>query len=146
MLKLRHYYTIKTLLEQKKNISEIRDITGISRKTIRKVRNKLESGEILTEKGEIIVPKIERKSMFDPYKEKIKDWLIEKKPRTVILKKLKRKYGRDFKYSSLNYYINSNYPNINKEVYVPVITEPGKEAQVDFGYLGYFKVNIIKIN
>jgi transposase-like protein len=44
MKKVEMYYTVKTLLENGKNVSEIARICGIDRKTVRKIRNKIKEG------------------------------------------------------------------------------------------------------
>ena len=40
------YYTVKTLLGQGKNISQIARQLGIDRKTVRKIRDKVKVGEV----------------------------------------------------------------------------------------------------
>ena len=57
------YYTVKTLLGQGKNISQIAKQLGIDRKTVRKIRDKVKEGEVKP-------PKFSRKSVLDRYKSK----------------------------------------------------------------------------
>jgi len=40
------YYTVKTLLGQGKNISQIAKQLGIERKTVRKIRDKVKDSEV----------------------------------------------------------------------------------------------------
>jgi len=70
MLGLEMYYTVKTLLSQGKNISEISSELGIDRKTVRKIRDKVKDGEIETSK-------YSRVSILDGYKEEIIEYLSE---------------------------------------------------------------------
>ena len=122
------YYTIKTLLGCGKNISEISKDLGIDRKTVRKIRDRIN-------KGEIIPPQIERASRLDLQKDLILKYLSQGLTIVLIHQKLKER-GIEISYSGTRKYINKlrgpNLPNIL------VVTPPGKEAQVDFGYAGYF--------
>ena len=126
------YYTIETLLEIKKSISGIARELGIDRKTVRKIKKKLEAN-----KGEIEVPTIERKSYCSPYKEQIKEWLEKGLSARLIHERLQNRYGAKMCYSSVRNYVRKTKGG--GEVYVPVQTQAGEEGQVDFGYMGRFK-------
>jgi hypothetical protein len=62
------YYSVKTLLENGKSISEIARTFDIDRKTVRKIKKSIAEGEITP-------PSIERKSILDNYKNDIKSYL-----------------------------------------------------------------------
>ena len=63
MLGVEIHYTVKTLLGQGKNISQIARQLSIDRKTVRKIRDKVKEGEVKP-------PKFSRKSVLDRYKSK----------------------------------------------------------------------------
>ena len=55
--------------------------------------------------------------------------------------------GVDISYSGVKKYVRKLKGP--RDTYVPIVSPPGKEAQVDFGYAGYFnyggkKVNVLK--
>ncbi len=62
MLGVEMYYTVKTLLGQVKNISQIARQLGIDRKTVRKIRDKVKDGEVKP-------PKFSRRSVLYPYRD-----------------------------------------------------------------------------
>ncbi len=62
------YYSVKTLLNLGKNVSQIARELKIDRKTVRKIKKKVERGEIET-------PTIKRRSILDPYKDEIMEYL-----------------------------------------------------------------------
>lgn len=129
MLGVEMYYTVQTLLKQGKNISQISRELGIDRKTVRKIRDKVKDGEVK-------VPEFSRKSILDPYKEEIIEYLSEGLSAVLIHKKLVQQYELSVSYSCVKKYVKKlKGPGV---AYIPLITPPGEEAQVDFGYVGYF--------
>ena len=122
------YYTVKTMLEQGKSISAVAREVGIDRKTVRKIRDRIKNGEIRT-------PVMKRRSKLDNYKEEIIGYLEKGFSAVLIHQKLKEK-GVDITYSG----VKKNVRKLKgpKEAHVPIVSPPGKEAQVDFGYAGYF--------
>ncbi len=74
-------------------------------------------------------------SILEPHREEILSWTNDHKiPAKIIHKRIAEK-GIDISYPSVTRYLKT----LRKpEVYVPVVTAPGEEGQVDFGYLGLF--------
>lgn len=120
------YTTIKTLWERNKNKSKIAKETKHDWKTVAKVIKSVEAGEQMLKKKE-------REKELDKHKEKIINWLEENLNGLKIYEKLIEE-GIKISYSSVKKYIKA----IKKrtEIFVRFITEPGEEAQVDFGYIG----------
>ncbi|KAA0259349.1 IS21 family transposase [Deferribacter autotrophicus] len=129
------YYTVKTLLSQGKNISEISRELGIDRKTVRKIRDKVKDGKVET-------PKFSRVSVLEAYKEEIIEYLSEGLTAVLIHQKLTRDHDLSVSYSCVKKYVRKlKGPD---GIYVPLISPPGEEAQVDFGYIGYFYDKSVK--
>lgn len=61
-------YSVKTLIDQGKNNSEIARYLGIDRKTVRNLRRKINTESIKP-------PVINRNCILTPYKEEISDYL-----------------------------------------------------------------------
>ncbi len=133
-----YYHSVKTLLALGKNISEIARTLEIDRKVVRKIKRGLEEGTILNSEGIIKAPRMKKNSMFEKYNEEIKEMLSMNLKLTTILKKLNQKHGLELKYNTLNDYVNKNFNQ--KEVYIPLLSPPGEEGQVDFGYVGMYEV------
>lgn len=136
MLKMNYYYTIQTLLGRGKNISQIARELGIDRKTVRKIKNRFVDGTIVDKNGNILIPKVNRKSKLDPYKEDIKEFLERGYTITIMQRKLNELTGKEFNYNTIKYFVSKIKP---LETYIPIITPAGQEAQVDFGYAGIFE-------
>lgn len=126
------YYTVHTLLKQGWSISGIARELGIDRKTVRKIREKVKDGHIS-------VPRIKRKSKLDKYKEVIREYLDKGFSGVLIHRKLTEDFGVDITYSGVKKYVRKL--GVRKEGKLPILTPPGKEAQVDFGYAGKFLVD-----
>jgi len=129
MLGVEMYYTVQTLLKRGKNISQIARELGIDRKTVRKIRDKVKEGKVSS-------PKYSRKSILDPYREEILEYLSEGLSAVLIHQKLIYRYKLSVSYSCVKKYVRKLKGKSG--VYVPLISPPGEEAQVDFGYIGYF--------
>lgn len=123
------YYSVKTLSKKGKNISQISRELGIDRKTVRKILSRLKDGEVK-------VPEFSRKSILEPYKEEIIEYLSEGLSCVLIHRKLLEQHDcLSVSYSCVKKYVRKiKGPG---KVYVPLISPPGEEAQVDFGYCGY---------
>lgn len=78
------YYSVKTLLGLGKNVSQIARELKIDRKTVRKIKKKVERGEIET-------PTIKRKSILDSYKDEITEYLKNSLLRRINPSEAKRK-------------------------------------------------------
>ena len=135
MLGVEMYYSVKTLLSQGKNLSEISRELQIDRKTVRKIRDKLSSGKIEP-------PVFSRKSVLDVHKEEIIEYLSEGFSAVLIHERLCREKDLSVSYSCVKKYVRKLKGP--QGVYVPLISPPGEEAQVDFGYFGYLYDSSIK--
>jgi len=123
------YTTIKTLWERTKNKTEIARITGHDWKTVAKVIKNIEKG--------IEIPQYKpRGSLIDGYRQKILA-LLEKDLNGVRIHEELVKDGFRGSYPTVKRYINKLKRKDN--IFVRIHTEPGEEAQVDFGYLGITK-------
>lgn len=122
------YYTVKTLLEQGKSVSGISRDLNIDRKTVRKLRDKVRDG--------VNPPVIIKPSILDPYKEHIVSLMEEGLSGVLIHRRLKQEYEADISYSCVKKYVRKL--KVPDGPYVPLISPPGYEAQVDFGYAGVF--------
>lgn len=129
MLGVSMYYTVQTLLKQGKNISQISREVGIDRKTVRKIRDHVKDGEVKP-------PEFSRKSVLEAYKDDIVNYLSEGLSAVLIHDKLAEEQGLSLSYSSVKKYVRKLKNSC--KAYVPLISPPGEEAQVDFGYAGYF--------
>ena len=117
---------IMTLWERHKNKTKIAELTGHDWKTVAKVIKVVESGgKYPTQKPH---PRI-----LDPHKEQILEWM-EEGLNGVRIFELLRSMGAKVSYSTVKDYL----VHIRKkdEIFVRIETEPGEEAQVDFGYVG----------
>lgn len=130
------YYTVKTMLDHGKSISSIARDLGIDRKTVRSIRDRIKNGEIKT-------PMIKKFSKLDPYKEIILDYIDQGLSAVLIYEKLAQDKNVDITYSGVKKYVRKLRGP--KHPYVPIVSPPGKEAQVDFGYAGYFTNGIKKV-
>lgn len=92
------YYSVKTLLENGKSISEIARTFDIDRKTVRKIKKSIAEGEITP-------PSIERKSILDNYKNDIKSYLEDELNSVLIHQKLTEKYNLAISYSAVKRYV-----------------------------------------
>jgi transposase len=129
MLGVEMYYAVKTLLDRGKNLSEISRVLGIDRKTVRKIRDRLKEGKISP-------PEFSRKSVLEPYKDEIIEYLSEGLSAVLIHQKLLREKEISVSYSCVKKYVRKLKGS--EGVYIPLLLPPGEEAQVDFGYIGYF--------
>ena len=124
-------YTVKTLLERGKSLRAISRELGVNRKTITKIKDEIE-------KGNFDLHKIKRQNILGPYHEFVEK-LIEKKLTSILIhRKLIDEKDLNVSYPTVLRYVNSFKQS---EVYIPVETPPGEEAQVDFGYFGVFYKN-----
>ena len=123
------YYTVKTLLDKGKSLREISRILGINRQTVTKIRDQ-------TKKGSVEIPKQNRSKKLDGFESVISDFIEKGYTARIMHNILQEKHGLKIGYSTLAEYVSKLKP---KEVYIPVNTAPGEEAQVDFGYFGKFE-------
>jgi transposase len=129
MYRIEMWYTVKTLLERGKSLRAVSRELGISRKTVTKIRDELQTGGIKP-------PEICKSGILDDYHDYILE-LFEKQYTSVLIhRRLVQEKGLIVSYPTVLRYVNSIKQS---EVYVPVEVFAGEEAQVDFGYLGEFK-------
>lgn len=121
-------FTVKTLLAKGYSQRAISRELGISRKTVKKYFDQINTIGVL-------VPKIIKHKKLDPYKEQIKEWFSMGLTGVLILEKLKKEKGIQAGYATVSRYLSQFK---TPEVYIPLIAKPGEEGQVDFGYLGRF--------
>ena len=123
------YTTIKTLWERTKNKTEIARITGHDWKTVAKVIKNIEQG--------IEIPQYKtRESLIDDYKEKVLELLEQNLSGVRIHEELTRD-GFIGSYPTVKRYVNKI--KRKEDIFIRVHTQPGQEAQVDFGYFGMSK-------
>ncbi len=128
MIKRAMYTTIITLWKHVKNKTQISKVTGCDWKTVDKVICR-------HEKGEKFYGVKEAKSSLEPYKSKIEEFLERNMNGRRIHEEL-LEMGIKISYSAVKRYISKITANNN--VCIRFHTLPGKEAQVDFAYVGKF--------
>jgi len=116
------YYSVKALLGVGKNVSQIARELKVDRKTVRKIKKKVENGEIET-------PTIKRKSIFDNYKDEITEYIRGGLSAVLIHQKLQEKHGLDVSYSSVKRYVRKIKPS---EPFIPLLSPPGKPSTSRF--------------
>jgi len=131
---------------------KIRDSLGLDRKTIRRYIKRLQAAGItrdqpLPERDQLVqlVALIQNpKRSFrpaliklEPYDQQIKDWM-EEKDMTIrqVSRLLRENHELDVSYMSVYRYVRSRIQPKSESVTVRLHTEPGQQAQVDFGYVG----------
>jgi transposase len=128
MYRVDMYYTVKTLSQKGYSKRKISKELGIHRNTVTKILAGASSGDI--------GPKpFARSKLLDYYKEQIETWLSQEKTAVLIHEYLISKYSVNVAYPTVVKYVRSLK---HGEVYIPLLSDPGEEAQVDFGHLGSF--------
>ena len=129
MLGVAMYTTIKTLWEKTKNKTEIARLTGHDWKTVAKVIKSIEAG--------IEIPQYSpRQCLVDDYRQDVLK-LLEKDLSAVRIHEELVRDGFKGSYTTVKKYVSKLKRKEN--IFVRIHTEPGEEAQVDFGYLGISK-------
>lgn len=118
--------TVKTLAKQGKLQKDIAMEMNCHRNTI---------GNILKREGIVEKQTRYKSSYFDTFHDRIKEYLIRNITRLRIWELLTEEQGMDRTYDAMCKYIQAHFGK-KKEAYVVQVTEPGEEAEVDFGYLG----------
>lgn len=124
--------TIKTLIEKKYSQRAIAKTLGINRKTVKKYVEQIEKAKSLQD---IKTPVIAKSKKLDYYKAEIEQWLSQSLTGVLIHQRLIEEKNVSISYASISRFLK-NYKT--PEVYIPLISKPAEEAQVDFGYLGRF--------
>lgn len=128
MLTMYKQITIHTLHKQGLRQSVIANQLGCHRHTI---------ANVLSRENFIEKQTRQKGSLFDPYEQRIKEWI---KQDISILRQfeiLTQNYGVESTYVNLCKYIQARFPK-QKEAFGVQVTEPGEVAEIDFGYLGMF--------
>ena len=128
MYRVDMYYTIKTLSERGYSKRKISKELGIHRNTVTRILEKASTGKMEPEP-------LARSKLLDQYKEHIEQLIERGKTAVLIHEDLTQKHSVKVAYPTVVKYVRDLKRG---EVYVPVISDPGQEAQVDFGYLGRF--------
>ena len=126
MLTMYKQITIKTLHNQGEKKSQIARELGCHRNTV---------SNIVKRDGIIEKQTRDRSSVFDPYKQKISEYLDKKISRLRIFELLGEEYGVMSTYINLCKYIQNQFPK-RVEAYGVQVVKPGEVAEVDFGELG----------
>lgn len=126
MLTMYKQITIKTLHNQGEKKSHIALELGCHRNT---VANIVKRDKVIEKQSRA------RSSVFDPYKQKIQEYLDKKISRLRIFEILVEEYGLKITYINLCKYIQNQFPK-RVESYGVQIVEPGEAAEIDFGELG----------
>ncbi len=120
--------TVKTLLEKGFSLRAISRELRISRVTVKKYLEEINTTGIRT-------PKIEKCKKLDKYKDSIEEWFQQGLTGILIQEKLLKEKSFKVSYASVSRFLQQFK---DPEVYIPLIAKPGEEGQVDFGYLGKF--------
>lgn len=123
------YYTIKTLLSQGKSLRQISRELGVCRKTVVRIKTALDNGQDR--------PALQtRAKVLDDHQEQIAKYYEDGLTAHLIHRRLTQEKGLTISYPS----VARSVERLKKhEVYVPLQSAPGEEAQVDFGYMGTFQ-------
>ena len=127
MIKLAMYTTILTLYKQDISQRKISEITGVHRKTVKKIISRYQKDQI-----EIPVP-YNRKSKMEVWHQNIVELLSTKLSTVRIYEELCLQ-GFNLSYQSLSYYIRKH--KIKQNSCLRFHSQAGEEAQVDFGDIG----------
>jgi len=128
MYRVEMYQTIKTLKEKGFSKRKISRELGIHRKTVNKILKKIS-------RGQIGPSAISKEKILDKYKDLITGWIEQAQTSVLIHEYLKERHSVQVAYPTVVKYVRSLK---HGEIYIPLLCEPGEEAQVDFGYLGRF--------
>lgn len=128
MYRVDMYYTVQTLSNQGYSKRKISRILGVHRDTVTGILDNIVEGKMGPDP-------ITKPKLLDPYKELIRKNLERGKSAVLIHELLIEKHQVKVAYPTVVKYVRHLK---TKEVYIPVHRDPGEEAQVDFGYLGYF--------
>ena len=133
MLEVDMKTTIKTLYQKGYNKTQIGQMLGIDRKTVRKVLKENEA-PTAPEQAKAVWP-----SMLDEYREYIQIQLAKELSITRIHQDQMKGFGVECGYTTLRDYV-AKIRKSQPRAYMVLHSLPGEEAQVDFGYIGTLKV------
>ena len=128
MLTMYKQITIKTLKQQGSRNTDIAREISCHRNTV---------ANVLSRNNFIEKQTRQKGSLFDPYREQIKEWRDKKISILRIFEMLQETYEIQSTYINLCKYIESRFPK-QRIAFGVQQTKPGEEAEIDFGYLGIF--------
>ena len=128
MLTMYKQITIKTLKQQGSKNTDIAKEINCHRNTV---------ANVLSRKDFIEKQTRQKGSLFDPYREQIKEWRDKKISILRIFEMLKETYEIQSTYVNLCKYIESRFPK-QRTAFGVQQTMPGEKAEIDFGYLGMY--------
>jgi transposase len=131
MLTMYQQITIQTLVKQGKKKTEIAREMGCHRNTVSNIIRIGYAREGQTR---------DKPSYFDPYHNQIKEWVDKKVSNLRMFEILNETYHITHTYDSLCKYIQREFPG-TPEAFGVQMTDPGEEAEVDFGYVGLQPIN-----
>ena len=123
------YYAIKVLLEKGHSNEKIANSLKIHRNTVSNIKYLIKTGVPLNVSHN-------RKSHLDDYKDKIKEYLGDGLTGILIHRRLVEENGLKLGYGAVKKYLKKFKKS---ECYIHLFSSPGEEAQVDFGYVGFFE-------
>lgn len=129
MYRLDMYHTIKTLLGQGHSERKIARELGIHRKTVKRIAQRATDGSD--------PPEYVRESKLSDYEDKLREW-EPKLSGVLIHERLSGEYGLEVSYRTVSRYLRRLRAD-SPESFVPMVCDPGEEAQVDFGDAGRFE-------
>lgn len=132
MLRADMLITVKTLFTKGYNKTQIANMLGIDRKTVRKA---------LSEKD--TVERKKKRSILDPYMEYINIQVSKKLSAMRIYQDMEYSLGYTGSYDTVKRYI-SKIKRSPAKPFMVLTSLPGEEAQVDFGYIGTIKLTNTK--
>lgn len=78
-------------------------------------------------------------SKLKPYESNVQMWLTQPSMTITQIGRLLLESGIGVSETSLRRYIKTYFPTITKNYTIPLVSPPGQEAQVDYGYVGMMK-------
>jgi len=122
------YYTVKTLLSKGISRRKIAKDLGISRNTVAKIEKMVASGQSWPSQQT-------RQKILSDYHDQVREFVENNKSAILIHDYLTRIHDLDVSYATVARYVQQFKKS---EVFVPMLCDPGEEAQIDFGYMGRF--------
>jgi len=74
-----------------------------------------------------------------PYESKVQTWLTQPSMTITQIGRLLLENGIGVSETSLRRYVKTHFPSVTKNYTIPLVSIPGQEAQVDYGYVGLMK-------
>ena len=133
MLTMEEFLMIRDLYNQGLNISQIAQATGFDRKTVRKY--------LATRTPPLAQPRTSKPSKLDAYKDYIQNRIADYPLSAARIYREIQEQGFAGKYTIVKDYIRTVRPNHGVPAVFRYETEPGVQAQVDWGECGYLDVD-----